>query len=60
MVWMWDANKGERTNVKGSTQFWLGPFKFGRKSVNDSYYLSTLEGQRHIVPVSGLLLKPHR
>jgi hypothetical protein len=44
IVWMWDANKGEPTNIKGNTHFWLGPFKVGRKLVNDSYYLSTLEG----------------
>jgi hypothetical protein len=46
VVWMWDTKKGEPTNVKGSTQSWLGPFKVGRKSVDDSYYLSTLEGRR--------------
>jgi hypothetical protein len=59
IVWMWDANKGEPTNIKGNTQFWLGPFKVGRKSVNDSYYLSTLEGQRRTVSSAGLL-KPHQ
>jgi hypothetical protein len=59
-VWMWDTKKGELTNVKGSTQFWLGPFRVGRKSVNDAYYLSTLEGIRHPLPVSGHLLKPHQ
>ena len=36
VVWMWDAKNGEPTNVKGSTQFWLGPFKGGIKSVDDS------------------------
>jgi hypothetical protein len=60
VVWMWDTKKGEPTNVKGSTQFWLGPFKVGRKSVDDSYYLSTLEGRRRPLPVSGHLLKPHQ
>jgi hypothetical protein len=59
-VWMWDTKKGEPTNVKGSAQFWLGPFRVGRKSVNDAYYLSTLEGRRHPLPVSGHLLKPHQ
>jgi hypothetical protein len=39
-VWMWDTKKGEPTNVKGSAQFWLGPFRVGRKSVDDAYYLS--------------------
>jgi hypothetical protein len=38
MVWMWDTQKGELTNVKGSTQSWLGPFKVGMESINDSYY----------------------
>jgi hypothetical protein len=33
MVWMWDTQKGEPTNVKGSTQSWLGPFKVGMKSI---------------------------
>jgi hypothetical protein len=59
VVWMWDTNKGKPSNVKGSTQFWLGPFKVGRKSVDDSYYLSTLEGRRRPLLVSGYLLKPH-
>jgi hypothetical protein len=60
MVWMWDANKGKPTNIKGNNHFWLGPFKVERKSVNDSYYLSTLEGQRRIVPINERLLKPHQ
>jgi hypothetical protein len=60
MVWMWDANKGKPTNIKGNNNFFLGPFKVERKSVNDSYYLSTLKGQRRTVPVSGRLLKPHQ
>ena len=37
VVWMCDTNKGEPTNVKGSTQFWLGPFKVGRESIDKSY-----------------------
>jgi hypothetical protein len=60
IVWMLDFNKGKPTNIKGNNHFWLGPFKVGRKSINDSYYLSTLEGQRHIVLVSERLLKPHQ
>jgi hypothetical protein len=60
MVWMWDTQKGEPTNVKGSTQSWLRPFKLGMESVNDSYYLSTLEGRRRPLPISRLLLKPHQ
>jgi hypothetical protein len=35
VVWMLDTQKGEPTNVKGSTQSWLGPFKVGRESVDD-------------------------
>jgi hypothetical protein len=60
MVWMWDTQKGEPTNVKGSTQSWLGPFKLGMESIHDSYYLSTLEGRRHPLPISRHLLKPHQ
>jgi hypothetical protein len=60
MVWMWDTQKGEPSNVKGSTQSWLGPFKVGMESVNDSYYLSTLEGRKRPLPISGHLLKPHQ
>jgi hypothetical protein len=60
VVWMWDTKKGEPTNVKGSTQFWLGPFKVGRKSVDDSYDLSTLEGRRCPLLVNEHLLKPHQ
>jgi hypothetical protein len=56
MVWMWDTQKGEPTNVKGSTQSWLGPFKVGMESVNDSYYLSTLEGIRKPLLINGHLL----
>jgi hypothetical protein len=58
-VWMWDTKRGEPTNVKGSTPFFLRPFRVGRKSVNDAYYLSTLEGRRHPLPVSRHLPKPH-
>jgi hypothetical protein len=46
MVWMWDTQKREPTNVKGSTQSWLRPFKVRMESVDNSYYLSTLEGRR--------------
>jgi hypothetical protein len=60
MVWMWDTQKGEPTNVKGSTQSWLRSFKVGMESVNNSYYLSTLEGRRHPLPINGHLLKPHQ
>jgi hypothetical protein len=42
MVCMWDTNKGDPTNVKENTQFWLGPFRIEMKLVNDAYYLSTL------------------
>jgi hypothetical protein len=59
-VWMWDTKKGEPTNVKGSAQFWLGPFRVGRNPVDDAYYLSTLEGRRHPLPVIENLLKPHQ
>jgi hypothetical protein len=59
MVWMWDTKKGEPTNVKGNAQFWLRPFRIRMKSVNDAYYLSTLEGIKCPLPVIGCLLKPH-
>jgi hypothetical protein len=32
----------------------------GMESVNDSYYLTTLEGRRRPLPISGRLLKPHQ
>jgi hypothetical protein len=60
LVWMWDTQKGEPTNVKGSTQSWLRPFKVGMESVDNSYYLSTLEGRRRPLPINGRLLKPHQ
>jgi hypothetical protein len=60
LVWMWETQKGVPTNVKGSTQSWLGPFKVGMESVYNSYYLSTLEGRRCPLPISGCLLKPHQ
>jgi hypothetical protein len=59
LVWMWDTQNGEPTNVQGSKQTWLGPFKVRKESVDDSYYLSTLEGRRRPLPISGRLLKPH-
>jgi hypothetical protein len=59
VVWMWDTQKGEPTNFKGSTESWLGPFKFGRESVDDSYYLSTFEGRRRPLPINDYFLKPH-
>ena len=43
LVWMWDIQKGQPTNAKGSIQSWLGPFEVRMESVNDSYYLTTLE-----------------
>jgi hypothetical protein len=60
LVWMWDIQKGEPTNAKGSIQSWLGPFKVGMESVDDSYYLSTLKGRRCPLPINGRLLKPHQ
>jgi hypothetical protein len=59
-VWMWDTRKGELASIKGSTQFWLGPFRVGRKLVNDAYYLSMLEGRRCPSPVIGQILNPHQ
>jgi hypothetical protein len=59
-IWLWDTKKVEPTNVKGNTQFWLGPFRVGRKSVDDSYYLSTLEGRKRLLPINEHLLKPHQ
>jgi hypothetical protein len=60
LVWMWDIQKGELTNVKGSTESWLRPFKVRMESVDNSYYLSTLEGRFHPLPISGCLLNPHQ
>jgi hypothetical protein len=60
LVWMWDTQKGEPINVKGSAQSWLGPFKVGMESVDNSYYLSTLEGRRRPLPINRCLLKPHQ
>jgi hypothetical protein len=60
LVGMWDIQKGEPTNVKGSIQSWLGPFKVGMESVDNSYYLSTLEGRRCPLRINGRLLKPHQ
>jgi uncharacterized protein (DUF2249 family) len=58
-VWMWGTKKGEPNNVKGSAKFWLRPFRIIMKSVNDAYYLSTLEGRKRPLPDSGCLLKHH-
>jgi hypothetical protein len=60
VVWMWDTQKGDPTNVKGSTQLWLGPFKVQRELVDESYYLSTLEGRRRPLPINGTSSNPTR
>jgi hypothetical protein len=57
---MWDTQKGEPTNVKGSTQSWLRPFKVGMETVDKSYYLSTLEGRSFPLPINKHLLKPYQ
>jgi hypothetical protein len=59
LVLEWDAKMGQPNTHKDSKKFWLGPFKVRGKSVNDSYYLNTMQGRRHPLPVSGHLLKPH-
>jgi hypothetical protein len=58
-VGMWDANKGRPTNITEDNHFGFGPSRVRKKSVNDSYYLSTLEARRRPLPISGRLLEPH-
>jgi hypothetical protein len=59
MVGMWDANKGRPTNITEDNHFGFGPSRVRKKSVNDSYYLSTLEARRRPLPIGGRLLEPH-
>jgi hypothetical protein len=59
LVLEWDTRKGQPDTRKEFGKFWLGPYKIEEKSVNDSYYLSTLQGRRCPLPISGSLLKPH-
>ena len=59
LVLEWDTKMGEPNNTKGNAQFCLGPIEIRMKSVNDAYYLSTLEGRKRPLPVSGCLLKSH-
>jgi hypothetical protein len=59
LVLEWDTNMGEPNNIKECTIFWLGPFKIRMKSINDSYYLSTIQRRKRPLLVSGCLLKPH-
>jgi hypothetical protein len=59
LVLAWDTKMGEPNNIKKCTKFWLGPFKITMKSVNDSYYLSTIEGRKRPLSISGHLLTPH-
>jgi hypothetical protein len=55
----WDTKMGGPNNIKGCTNFWIGPIKIRMKSVNDSYYLSMIDGRKRLLPISGRLLKPH-
>jgi hypothetical protein len=54
-----DVRIGQPNTHKDSKKFWLGPFKVRGNFVNDSHCLSTMQGRRHPLPVSGHLLKPH-
>lgn len=58
-VLMWDKRKGQPNTCKEFDKFWLDPYKIEKKSVNDSYYISTLEGRRLPLPTSRSNLKPH-
>jgi hypothetical protein len=58
-VGMWDANKGRPTNITEDNHFGFGPSRVRKKSMNDSYYLSTLEARRRPSPIGGRLLEPH-
>jgi hypothetical protein len=49
---MWDKRKGQPNTCKEFDKFWLGPYKIEKKSINDSYYISTLEGRRLPLPIS--------
>jgi hypothetical protein len=60
LVWMWDIQKGEPTNVKGSKQVMARTLQGWNGISRNSYYLSTLEGRRRPLPISGRLLKPHQ
>jgi hypothetical protein len=58
MVFMWDKRNGKPNMHKEFDCLWQGPYKIEKKSANDSFYLSTMEGRRMILPISGSLLKP--
>jgi hypothetical protein len=60
LVLEWNTKMGDPENIKGCTKFFLGPFRVGMNSINNAYYLSTLEGRRLRLLVSGHLLKPHQ
>jgi hypothetical protein len=55
----WDTRKGQLDTRKEFEKLWLGPYKILKKFVNDSYYLSTLQGRRNLLKISGSLLNPH-
>ena len=57
LVWMWDTQKGEPTNAKGSKQSWLGPFKIRSCAGINSYNLETMEGEILKLPVNALHIK---
>ena len=60
MVGRWDANKGRPNNITEDNHVGFGPSRVRNKSMNDSYYFSTIEGRRPPLPISGRLLKPHQ
>jgi hypothetical protein len=59
LVLEWDMKMGQPSTHKDSKKFWLGLFKVRGKSVDNSYYLSTMQGRMHPPPISGNILKPH-
>jgi hypothetical protein len=58
-VLMWDKKKCQPNTCKEFVKFWLGPYKIQKMSVNDSYYISTLDGRRFPLPISRSLLISH-
>jgi hypothetical protein len=59
LVMMWDAKMGQPDDSEKSEKSWQGPFMIKRKSPDDCYYLSTLQGRPLPLPVIENLLKPH-
>jgi hypothetical protein len=59
LVLMWDKRKGKPIYENKYNNSWLGPYIIKKKSDQERYYLTSLDGRRMPLLVYGSLLQPH-